>query len=85
MPGVESYRVLCNRKLREAVKTVVDESRLLAFLTAFRDGLWPGGKLKPPSVPRTPEEKLQTRDEANRKLSALIPGTHMASSRRKRR
>jgi hypothetical protein len=46
----------------------------MSFIGAFRNGLWPGGKLKPPSVPRTSDEKLQTRDDANRKLSALIPG-----------
>lgn len=30
--------------------------------------------MKPPGVPRTAEEKLRTRDEANRKLSSLVPG-----------
>lgn len=48
----------------------------MTFINAFRDGLWPGGSLKPPSIPRTVEEKLHTRDEANRKLSALMPGTY---------
>ncbi|KAH9932024.1 PhoX domain-containing protein [Epithele typhae] len=61
------------RKLRETVKAFLDESHLMTFINAFKDGLWPGGKLKPPSVPRTVEEKLRTRDEANRKLSSLMP------------
>ncbi|KAF8899065.1 PhoX domain-containing protein [Infundibulicybe gibba] len=61
------------RKFHENVKVLLDESRLLSFLQIFREGLWPGGKLKPPGVPRTMEEKSKTRDEANRKLSSLVP------------
>ncbi|KAK0208716.1 PhoX domain-containing protein [Desarmillaria ectypa] len=61
------------RKIRETFKSLVGESRLLSYINTFRDGLWPGGKLKPPGVPRTSEERLRTRDEANRKLSALFP------------
>ncbi|KAJ7170182.1 PhoX domain-containing protein [Mycena filopes] len=61
------------RKIRENVKALLEESRIMAFVNLFRNGLWPGGKLKPPSVPRTSEEKLRTRDEANRKLSSLVP------------
>ncbi|KAJ7193317.1 PhoX domain-containing protein [Mycena pura] len=61
------------RKIRENVKALLEESRIMVFVNLFRDGLWPGGKLKSPSVPRTAEEKLKTRDEANRKLSSLLP------------
>ncbi|KAJ7040313.1 PhoX domain-containing protein [Mycena alexandri] len=61
------------RKIRENVKGLLEESRIMVFVNLFRNGLWPGGKLKPPSVPRTSEEKLRTRDEANRKLSSLVP------------
>ncbi|KAI0652479.1 PXA domain-containing protein [Trametes meyenii] len=60
-------------KLRETVKSFLDEPHLMTFINIFRDNLWPSGNLKPPSVPRTVEEKLHTRDEANRKLSALMP------------
>lgn len=49
-------------------------SKLTYYLNIFRDNLWPGGIAKPPSVPRTTDEKLKTRDEANRKLSSLVPG-----------
>ncbi|KAJ7654812.1 sorting nexin C terminal-domain-containing protein, partial [Mycena rosella] len=62
------------RKIRENVKGLLEESRIMVFVNLFRNGLWPGGKLKPPSVPRTADEKLRTRDEANRKLSSLVPG-----------
>ncbi|KAI0334125.1 hypothetical protein GY45DRAFT_1319014 [Cubamyces sp. BRFM 1775] len=61
------------RKLRETVKSFLDEPHLMMYINTFRDQMWPGGSLKPPSVPRTVEEKLHTRDEANRKLSALMP------------
>ncbi|KZT30778.1 PhoX domain-containing protein [Neolentinus lepideus HHB14362 ss-1] len=62
------------RRIYESARTFFDESRLLGFVRAFKDGLWPGGQLKPPGVPRTAEAKSKTRNEANRKLSALIPG-----------
>lgn len=62
------------RKVRETVKDLLDHSRILKYIDSFRDGLWPGGKLKPPSAPRTAEEKIKSRDEANRKLSSLVPG-----------
>ncbi len=62
------------RKIRETFKLLVGETRLMSYINTFRDGLWPGGKLKPPGIPRTSEERLRTRDEANRKLSALFPG-----------
>jgi sorting nexin-25 len=62
------------RKIRENVKGFLDEARVLPFIKMLRDELWPGGKLKPTSTPRTSEEKIRTRDEANRKLSSLVPG-----------
>lgn len=46
----------------------------MPVLTWFKDSLWPGGKLKPPAQPRSTEEIMRSRDEANRKLSALVPG-----------
>jgi sorting nexin-25 len=44
------------------------------FIGTFRDSTWPGGQFKQPAAPRTAEEKAQARDDANRMLSALIPG-----------
>ncbi|KAF8665266.1 hypothetical protein AX16_000287 [Volvariella volvacea WC 439] len=61
------------RKLRETSKTFFDEPRVLGWLKTFRDSLWPGGKLKPSTPPRTAEEKLRTKEDANRKLSSLVP------------
>ncbi|KAF8846095.1 PhoX domain-containing protein [Paxillus ammoniavirescens] len=61
------------RKIRQSMKSLFEESRILPLLAMLRDNLWPGGKLKTPSQPRTAEEKHRSRDEANRKLSALVP------------
>lgn len=52
----------------------------MSYVNIFRDSLWPGGQLKPSGVPRTAEERLRTRDEANRKLSALVPGMQLETS-----
>lgn len=62
-------------KVRENVKIFLSETRVMSYINLLRDNLWPGGKLKPPGVPRSTQDKLRTRDEANRKLSALVPGT----------
>lgn len=67
------HRPSCS-KLRETAKAFLDEHNLLSYISTFRSSLWEGGRLKAGGPPRTAEEKLRTRDEANRKLSALIPG-----------
>lgn len=54
---------------------MLDEPHLMSYITMFKDALWEGGQLKQGGPPRTAEEKLRTRDDANRKLSALIPGS----------
>ena len=66
--------ILPPRKLRETVRVLFSPAKLPSYLTTLRDNLWPQGKLKPPGAPRTAEEKLRTKDEANRKLSSLVPG-----------
>lgn len=62
------------RKLREMVTSFLDETRVMSYIDIFRESMWPGGQLKAGGPPRSAEEKLRTRDDANRKLSALIPG-----------
>ncbi|EGN99404.1 hypothetical protein SERLA73DRAFT_123158 [Serpula lacrymans var. lacrymans S7.3] len=61
------------RKLRDVVKSLLEESHVMVVINFLRDTIWPGGQLKPSGQPRTAEEKLRSRDEANRKLSALVP------------
>jgi len=61
------------RKIRDTFRSFLEETQLVSMAQMFRDSLWPGGQLRASSVPRTSDEKDRTRDEANRKLSALIP------------
>ncbi|KAH9064088.1 PhoX domain-containing protein [Lactarius vividus] len=61
------------RKVRDTTNYLFDEMHIMNFIGTFRDSTWPGGQFKPPSVPRTGEEKARARDDANRMLSALIP------------
>ena len=65
---------LVDSKIRENIKGLLSEPRLMSYINLLRDNLWPGGKFKPQGVPRTVEEKIRTRDDANRKLSSLVPG-----------
>ncbi|KAF7792264.1 hypothetical protein EIP86_003300 [Pleurotus ostreatoroseus] len=66
------------RKLRETVKSQLDETHLLSYVNLFKDAMWQDGQLKTGGPPRTAEEKLRTRDDANKKLSALIPGNPLS-------
>ncbi|KAH9486274.1 Sorting nexin-12 [Psilocybe cubensis] len=61
------------RKIRETVKGLLSEARLMSYINLLRDSLWPGGRLRAWGPPRTTEEKIRTRDDANRKLSSLVP------------
>lgn len=62
------------------MKGFLEESKIMSYLVFLRNSLWPRGKLKISEPPRTAEERLRTRDEANRKLSALVPGIFDLSS-----
>lgn len=66
-------------KMREAVAQNLGPAQLVHLLTGFENVLWPGGELRPPSVPRTAEEKARTRDIAFRQLMVLMPGTFSSS------
>ncbi|EJD54877.1 hypothetical protein AURDEDRAFT_51264 [Auricularia subglabra TFB-10046 SS5] len=61
------------RRIRDMTRTYLDEDHVMGYLSAFQSNLWPGGVLKPPSVPRTADEKAQTKEAAHRKLSTLMP------------
>ena len=65
---------MTSRKIRETLKSLTDESKVMTYVATFRDGIWPGGKLADVASSRTTEEKSRTKEEANRKLSALVPG-----------
>ncbi|OIW25302.1 hypothetical protein CONLIGDRAFT_636364 [Coniochaeta ligniaria NRRL 30616] len=61
------------RKLRDNLKTLVQEDVLLRYIGLLRDGMWPGGKLPQNKVPRSPAEKARTRTEASLMLATLVP------------
>ncbi|KAI6047889.1 PhoX domain-containing protein [Pisolithus marmoratus] len=61
------------RKVRQSVSSLYEESQIARILGMLRDTLWPGGKMRTQPQARTAEEKLRSRHEANRKLSALVP------------
>jgi len=63
-----------NRKVRDTFNNSLDEMNIVNSIGTFRDSMWQGGQLKPPAAPRSVEEKAKARDNANRMLSALIPG-----------
>lgn len=63
-----------NRKVRDTVSQFLGEMQIMNSIGMFRDSMWEGGQLRPPPVPRSAEEKAQARYDANRMLSALIPG-----------
>lgn len=64
------------RKFRDGVKLLQGSEQLVAYIGVLRNALWPGGQLKPKEPPRTPAQRAYTRDSANRKLSALMPGPY---------
>ncbi|KAI7908175.1 PXA domain-containing protein [Cokeromyces recurvatus] len=61
------------RKLKETVKHLSSSSMIVFYFNNIIDNLWPdGGPLKF-KEPRKLEEKIHTREEANRKLSTWLP------------
>ncbi|WVQ70915.1 hypothetical protein IAR50_000440 [Cryptococcus sp. DSM 104548] len=61
------------RKVREALRSVTSLSSLGKGLSALQDALFPSGLRRPPSTPRTEEEKSETRNKAGKKLGLVIP------------
>ena len=61
------------RKVREAAKSALEDESLAGYVNMLKGIMWPDGKMKPASVPRTAAEKARTRKEAGLVLEALIP------------
>lgn len=61
------------RKFREAAKGLMAEDAIMNYLLTFRNTLWPDGNFRGPGIPRTAAQKVATKNEANRKLSTLLP------------
>ncbi|PWZ00131.1 hypothetical protein BCV70DRAFT_200292 [Testicularia cyperi] len=61
------------RKVRETFSNLISPNSLTNYLGAFKQGLWPNGELKQPTPPRSQHDKDLLRENANRKLSTLVP------------
>ena len=47
---------------------------IVFYLRKVTDSLWPDGQTLTFKEPRRPDEKLHTKEAANRKLSTWLPG-----------
>ena len=56
------------------MKNAMSADSVERSLAGFQEVLWPGGERRPPTTPRTEEEKMETKQRASRKLALLIPG-----------
>ncbi|KAK2461433.1 hypothetical protein APHAL10511_005896 [Amanita phalloides] len=61
------------RKVRDKVKSSLNEPSIIPFVNLFCDTLWPGGQPRTSYPSRTAEDKKWSREEANKKLSSLVP------------
>ncbi|KAI8140894.1 PXA domain-containing protein [Fennellomyces sp. T-0311] len=61
------------RKLRETVRFLATEPMIVFYLRKVTDSLWPDGQTLTFKEPRRPDEKQQTKEAANRKLSTWLP------------
>ncbi|KAI9308239.1 PXA domain-containing protein [Cunninghamella echinulata] len=61
------------RKLRDTVKYLGSDSMIVFYLRKILDSLWPEGAKLTFKTPRKSDEKLHTKEEANRKLSTWLP------------
>ncbi|KAI1811207.1 PXA domain-containing protein [Poronia punctata] len=61
------------RKVRDNMKTLVQEDAILKYIDLVRDNMWPRGQLNRNRVPRTSSEKAKTRREASLMLATLVP------------
>jgi len=61
------------RKFRDNLATYLDDSHLWSYLKLIMHTMWPGGQQRSPPPIRTQEQKSKTCDDAQRKLSTLMP------------
>ncbi|PHH65962.1 hypothetical protein CDD81_910 [Ophiocordyceps australis] len=61
------------RKVRDNVRTLVQEESMLRCLDMVMGSLWPGGQLQRNRKPRSGTERNKTRTEASLMLATLVP------------
>ncbi|CRK20977.1 hypothetical protein BN1708_003343, partial [Verticillium longisporum] len=61
------------RKVRDNVKSLVQEEAILRYIGLVRDSLWPDGQARKERKARTASEKKKSRTEASLMLATLVP------------
>jgi sorting nexin-25 len=61
------------RKVHDSARSYLEDDKLEGYVQLVQNGMWPDGKMKTASTPRTLAEKAHTRREAALVLGALIP------------
>jgi sorting nexin-25 len=61
------------RKVHDSARSYLEDDKLEGYVQSLQNGMWPDGKMKAASTPRTLAEKAHTRREAALVLGALIP------------
>jgi sorting nexin-25 len=61
------------RKFRDTFRKATSEKGIDKLLRIFQDNMWPDGVRKPPTEPRTDQQRYDTRLSASRRLGALMP------------
>ncbi|KAM0492030.1 hypothetical protein ACHAPB_008955 [Verticillium nonalfalfae] len=61
------------RKVRDNVKSLVQEEAILRYIGLVRDSMWPDGQARKERKARTASEKKKSRTEASLMLATLVP------------
>jgi hypothetical protein len=61
------------RRVTESIRDALSQERVLKTLIQVKDTYWPNDVFSNGVKPRTTDEKLKTKFEANRKIMTLIP------------
>ncbi|ORX92016.1 hypothetical protein K493DRAFT_286165 [Basidiobolus meristosporus CBS 931.73] len=61
------------RKIKSTMKTTLTDDTMATWINMVSDSLWPNGEWPKAAEKRTFEEKIQTKETANRKLSTFFP------------
>ncbi|KAK9702467.1 tRNA (guanine-N(7)-)-methyltransferase (tRNA(m7G46)-methyltransferase) [Basidiobolus ranarum] len=61
------------RKIKSTMKSTLTDETMATWINMIRDSLWPNGEWPKSTEKRTFEEKIQTKETANRKLSTFFP------------
>ena len=60
--------------MRDGVKVALENQNLVIYADTLKSVMFPNGAMRPPSIPRTAEQKEATRAAAHRRLGIMLPG-----------